>query len=120
MNRGLAGAVLCACVATGLAFGADSGPAALPMPSGKATVVSGLGKGDVATNCIPVREGNVVTALNKRLEINPRSGGLKLVVDNDTVFTCGESYCFVDGKTGAKSWGVFATGPRARKWHSRI
>ena len=120
MNRGLAGAVLCACVATGLAFGADSGPVALPMPSGKATVVSGLGKGDVATNCIPVREGNVVRALNKRLEINPRSGGLKLVVDNDTVFTCGESYCFVDGKTGAKSWGVFATGPRARKWHSRI
>lgn len=94
--------------------------AALPMPSGRATVTAGLGKGDVATNCIPVRVGNVVTALNKRLEIDSRSGRLTLVIDDDTAFTCGESYCFIDGKTGAKSWGAFATGPRARKWHSRI
>ena len=118
LKRLFAGAAFgAALVAAGAAEGKT---AALPMPSGKATAVAGLGKGDVATNCIPVRVGNVVTALNKRLEIDSRSGRLTLVIDDDTAFTCGESYCFVDGKTGAKSWGAFATGPRARKWHSRI
>ena len=118
LKRLFAGAAFgAALVAAGAAEGKT---AALPMPSGRATVTAGLGKGDVATNCIPVRVGNVVTALNKRLEIDSRSGRLTLVIDDDTAFTCGESYCFVDGRTGAKSWGAFATGPRARKWHSRI
>jgi len=127
MEKSRSASLLLSAVACGALFamttagGPDGwGAAALPMPTGKATVVKGLGRGDVVTSCVPVRVGNVVTALNKKLEMDPRSGRITLVVDDDTVFTCGESYCFVDGKTGMKSWGVFSTGPRSRKWHSRI
>jgi len=112
--------VVCSMALSGAIGASWAKPVEMPMPTGKATLVTGLGRGDVATNCLPVRVGNVVTALNKKLEIDPRSGRLTLVVDDDTVFTCGESYCFVDGKTGAKSWGAFAATPDARKWHSRI
>lgn len=117
--RSVCGA-LCGAALAGFVQPSVGEPVALPMPSGKATAIAGLGKGDVVTNCIPVRVGNVVTALNKRLEIDSRSGRLTLVIDDDTAFTCGESYCFIDGKTGEKFWGAFSTGPRARKWHSRI